>query len=88
MLPRGNAGRGQHHQCIGANASTLSEFFFGIGCPFFGFEHLPPEMSVHVPDQNQNQNQTTSHVNTAGKPGGNKEVHSLVVSLQSPYARM
>jgi len=24
-------------------------FFFGIGCPFFGFEHLPPKMSVHVP---------------------------------------
>jgi len=38
-----------HHQCIAAYASTLSQFFLGIGCPFFGFEHLPPKMSVHVP---------------------------------------
>jgi len=38
-----------HHQCIDANASTLSEIFFAIGCPFFWFEHLPPKMSVHVP---------------------------------------
>jgi len=50
MQPRGNAGRGQRLQCIAANASTLSEFFLGIGCPFFWFEHLPPKMSVHVPD--------------------------------------
>jgi len=38
-----------HHQCIDVYASTLSEFFFAIGCPFFWFEHLPPKMSVHVP---------------------------------------
>jgi len=49
MLSRGNAGRGEHHQCNAAYALTLSEFFFGIGCPFFWFEHLPPKMSVHVP---------------------------------------
>jgi len=38
-----------HHQCNAAYASTLSHLFFGIGCPFFWFEHLPPKMSVHVP---------------------------------------
>jgi len=32
-----------------ADASTRSLLFFGIGCPFFWFEHLPPKMSVHVP---------------------------------------
>jgi len=38
-----------HHQCLDADASTLAEFIFAIGSPFFGFEHLPPKMSVHVP---------------------------------------
>jgi len=28
----------------------LSENIFGDGCPFFGFDHLPPKMSVHVPE--------------------------------------
>jgi len=43
MLPRGNAGQGQHHQCNAAYASTLSEFFLPLGALFFGLSTCPPK---------------------------------------------